>query len=108
MSGYQAYPFNQESVPTTRERKQHGGYTEFTVKLELLPMGALLTVPAHGEGGNLGNGALRSSGWLQSRCRALGSGPLEEERRWFLRKAFIRCDLVKATIFTLLNYNKVP
>ena len=105
MPGYQDYPFNQESAPTTRERKQCGGYTEFTVKLELLPMGALLTVPAHGEGGNLGNGALRSSGWLQSRCRALGSGPLKEERRWYLlRKAFIRCDLVKGTISTLLNY----
>ena len=58
MSGYQAYPFNQESVPTTRERKQHGGYTEFTVKLELLSMGALLTVPAHGEVGSLGQGVL--------------------------------------------------
>jgi hypothetical protein len=43
-------PFNQESAPTTRERKQRGGCTEFTVKLELLPTGALLTVPAHGEG----------------------------------------------------------
>ena len=58
MPGYQDPPFNEESAPTTRERKQCGGYTEFTVKLELLPMGALLTVPAHGEGGNLGNGAL--------------------------------------------------
>ena len=58
MPDYQDSPFNQESAPTTRERKQCGGYTEFTVKLELLPMGALLTVPAHGEGGNLGNGAL--------------------------------------------------
>ena len=49
--------------------------------------------------------ALRSSGQLWSRCRALGSVPLEEERRWYLlRKAFIRCDLVKVTIFTLLNY----
>ena len=49
--------------------------------------------------------ALRSSGQLLSRCRALGSVPLEEERRWYLlRKAFIRCDLVKVTIFTLLNY----
>ena len=52
--------------------------------------------------------ALRSSGQLWSRCRALGSVPLEEERRcYLLRKTFIRCDLVKVTIFTLLNYNKV-
>ena len=28
------------------------------VKLELLPTGALLTVPAHGEGGSLGTGVL--------------------------------------------------
>ena len=49
--------------------------------------------------------ALRSSGRLQSRFRALGSAPLEEERRWYLlRKAFIRCDLVKGTISNLLNY----
>ena len=51
-------PFNQESAPTTRKRKQHGGCREFTVKLELLPTGALLTVPAHGEGGSLGKGVL--------------------------------------------------
>ena len=51
-------PFNQESAPTNRERKQRGGCTEFTVKLELLPTGALLTVPAHGEGGSLGKGVL--------------------------------------------------
>ena len=51
-------PFNQESAPTNRERKQRGGCTEFTVKLELLPLGALLTVPAHGEGGSLGKGVL--------------------------------------------------
>ena len=48
--------FNQESAPTTRERKQCGGCTEFTVKLELLPKDALLTVTAHGEGGSLGKG----------------------------------------------------
>ena len=53
--------------------------------------------------------ALRSSGHLQARCRALGSVPPEEEQRWsLLRKVFIRCDLVKVTIFILLNYNKVP
>ena len=51
-------PFNQESAPTNRERKQRGGCTEFTVKLELLPTGALLTVPAHREGGSLGKGVL--------------------------------------------------
>ena len=50
--------FNRESAPTTRERKQCGGCTEFTVKLELLPKDALLTVPAHGEGGSLGKGVL--------------------------------------------------
>ena len=58
MPGYQAYPFNQESAPTTRERKQHGGSREFTVKLELLPTGALLTVPAHREEGSLGQAVL--------------------------------------------------
>ena len=58
MPGYQDSPFNQESAPTTRERKQRGGCTEFTVKLELLPTDALLTVPAHGEGGSLGKGVL--------------------------------------------------
>ena len=51
-------PFNQESAPATRERKQRGGCTEFTVKLELFLMGALLTVPAHGEEGSLGQGVL--------------------------------------------------
>ena len=51
-------PFNEESAPTTRERKQRGECTEFTVKLELLPTGALLTVPAHGEGRSLGKGVL--------------------------------------------------
>ena len=41
--------------------------------------------------------------------QGLGSVPLEEERQcYLLRKAFIRCDLVKVTIFTLLNYNKAP
>lgn len=57
MPGYQAYPFNQESAPTTRERKQHGGSREFTVKLELLPMGPLL-MPAHREGNSPGQGVL--------------------------------------------------
>ena len=58
MPGYQDSPFNQESTPTIRERKQCGGYTEFTVKLELLPTGTLLTVPAHREGGSLGQSVL--------------------------------------------------
>ena len=79
------------------------------MKLELLPPGALLTVPAHGEGGSLGKGVLLGVLGRWSRCRALGSDPLEEERRWYLlRKAFIRCDLIKVTIFNLLNYNKAP
>ena len=102
------FPFNQDSAPTTRERKQHGGCTEFTVKLELLPTGALAhSASPQGRGQPGERCALRSSGRLQSRHRALGSVPLVEERRWYLlRKAFIRCDLVKVTIFTLLNYNK--
>ena len=58
MPGYQDSPFNQESAPATRERKQCEGCIEFTVKLELFLTGALLTVPAHGEEGSLGQGVL--------------------------------------------------
>ena len=73
------------------------------------PYGAFAHASPQGRGQPGPRCALRSSGRLQSRCRALGSAPLEEEQRWYLlRKAFIRCDLVKATIFTLLTYNKAP
>ena len=75
------------------------------MKLELLSTGALLIVPAHGEGGSLGKGVLL--GVLGGYSPDAGPWVLfhgRGEAMDLLRKAFIRCDLVKVTIFTFLNY----